>query len=138
MSSKHDKITLNITSLESQTYLALRSHTARQALESETPTMGFKLPLEDLLCEDYNPADDSPLKFRDIYGQLVERRDALREELNALREQFNAKEQRREEFTHAGGTISERTVLVERFELTACSICHSFRAERESLQRPCW
>lgn len=70
--------------------------------------MAVKLPLKDLLSENYNPAEDSPLRFCGNYGQLVEHRDVLRDQFNALREQFNAKEQRREGFTQAGGKRLER------------------------------
>ena len=79
--------------------------------------MAFKLPLEDLLSKDYNPAEDSPLRFCANYSQLVEHRDVLRAQFNAPRAHFTAKEQRREEFAQAGKK-SEKATLPQRFELT--------------------
>lgn len=58
--------------------------------------MAFELPLKDLLSPNYNPADDSPLRFHSIYKQLVNRRDFLRN-------QYYAKEKTRADIKQAEG-----------------------------------
>lgn len=58
--------------------------------------MAFKLDLDLklLLTDRYNPAEDSPYKFRQCYTQLVTHRDHLQK-------QCDAKEQRRANMKHA-------------------------------------